>query len=302
MAVMIGGEPAMEWSDLRIFLAIARAGTLGAAARATGQTQPTMGRRLRALEAALGQTLVQRTSEGLVLTDEGEAVRRHAERMEDEALALQRRIAGDETSLDGLLRVSSSDWFGSCMLAPLIAEFGRQHPRVVVELLTDARLYSLSRREADLVFRIRRFDEAEAVSRKLLHIPYALYGRRDTAVPAAGDGSGTRLITMNVDFEDMPDVAWLKRMLPRADIAFRSNNRAVQAEFCVAGGGLAVLPCPLAAGLPDLVPIDLGQPPPGRDTYVGYHRDLGRLPRLRALLDLVVARLSPAGARPPTPH
>src|SRR5215510_4311859 len=95
----------MEWSDLRIFLAIAREGTLGAAARKIGQTQPTMGRRLRTLEVALRQTLFQRTADGFVLTDEGTAVLRHAERIEAEAVALERHVSGAKTQLDGLLRV-----------------------------------------------------------------------------------------------------------------------------------------------------------------------------------------------------
>src|ERR1700678_568644 len=98
----------MEWGDLRIFLAIAREGTLGAAARKLGQTQPTMGRRLRALEAAVGLTLFQRTGDGFVLTDEGSAVLSHAERMEEDALALQRQLAGHSEQLEGLLRLSSS--------------------------------------------------------------------------------------------------------------------------------------------------------------------------------------------------
>jgi DNA-binding transcriptional LysR family regulator len=137
----------MDWSDLRIFLAIAREGTLGAAARKIGQSQPTMGRRLRALEQSLGQTLFQRTTDGFVLTDEGTAVLRHAERIEEEAVALERRASGAETQLDSLLRLSSSDWFGTVMLSAVIAAFGKRHPKVIVELLTDARLYSLPRRE-----------------------------------------------------------------------------------------------------------------------------------------------------------
>jgi DNA-binding transcriptional LysR family regulator len=83
----------LEWGDLRVFLAIAREGTLGAAARQLGQTQPTMGRRLRALEAAVGQTLFQRTGEGFVLTSEGTSVLGHAERVEEEVLAFQRQLA-----------------------------------------------------------------------------------------------------------------------------------------------------------------------------------------------------------------
>src|ERR1700761_6876879 len=114
---------AMEWSDLRIFLAIAREGTLGAAARTLGQTQPTMGRRLRALETTLGQTLFQRTSDGFVLTEEGTVVWRHAERMEQEVLGFQRELAGQQQELDGLLRITPSDWVGTPGLAPVAAEF-----------------------------------------------------------------------------------------------------------------------------------------------------------------------------------
>ena len=106
----------LEWSDLPVFLAIAREGTLGAAARRLGQSQPTMGRRLRALEEATGSALFQRTADGFVLTDEGVLMLRHAERIEEEALALERRASGAETQLDGLLRLSSSDWFGTVML------------------------------------------------------------------------------------------------------------------------------------------------------------------------------------------
>jgi DNA-binding transcriptional LysR family regulator len=282
----------MDWSDLRIFLAIAREGTLGAAARKIGQTQPTMGRRLRALEQALGQTLFQRTADGFVLTDEGTAVLAHAERIEEEAIALQRHATGAETQLDGTLRLSSSDWFGTVMLSPVIATFGKRHPRVSVELLTDARLYSLPRREADLVFRIKPFSEPEVISRKLLHIPYALYGKKGSKPPRPGDGSGVRVVTMNAEFADMPDAVWLKRTLPHADIASRSNNRQVQAELCASGGGLAVLPRPLGDCDRRLVALDIGASPPGRDTYVGYHRDLKRLARLRALLDIVIERLA----------
>jgi DNA-binding transcriptional LysR family regulator len=286
----------MEWSDLRIFLAVARAGTLGAAARKVGLTQPTMGRRLRALEGAVGHALFQRTADGFVLTDEGNAVMQHAERIEEETLAIERRLAGEEARLEGLVRVSSSDWFGTHMLAPVLAELGKRHPSVTVELLTDARLYSLSRREADLAFRIKRFDEPEVISRRLMHMSYALYGRRATKSPRLGDGSGVRVVTMDTAFAEMPDARWLARVLPRATVAFRSNNREVQARLCASGAGLAVLPRPLGDATPGLVAIDLGEAPPGRDTFVGYHRDLRRLTRLRALLDLVFERIGDASS------
>jgi len=286
-------EMAVEWSDLRVFLAIAREGTLGAAARKLAQSQPTMGRRLRELERSLGQKLFQRTNEGFVLTDEGSAVLVHAERIEEEVNALQRQLSGRDQELDGVLRVSSSDWFGAHMLTPILSEFAQLHPRVIVELLTDARLYSLPRREADMVFRIRSFEETEVISRRLMHIAYAVYARADSDfAPKPGNGTGTPVITMDTAFGGMPDAAWLKKVLPNAHVVSRSNNRDVQARMCAQGVGVAVLPRPLGDSVANLRLIDLGEPPPGRDTYVGYHRDLKRLARLRALLDLVIDRLA----------
>jgi len=287
------GEVAVEWSDLQVFLAVARDGTLGAAGRRLKQSQPTMGRRLKALEAAVGQKLFQRTSGGFVLTAEGAAVVSHAEQIEEEALAFERRLRGQDQGLQGSLRVSCSDWFGLHLLAPVVAEFATLQPRVVIELLTDARLYSLARREADLVFRITPFDEADVIARRLTHIRYGAYLKKGLAAPRAGDGAGTDLITMDTAFGGMPDAIWLTRMLPQARIAVRSNNRDVQARLCALGRGVAVLPRPLGDAIPEITPIDLGEPPPGRETFVGYHRDLKRLARLRALLDLVVERIGP---------
>lgn len=136
------------------------------------------------------------------------------------------------------------------------------------------------------------FDEPDVVSRKLLHMPYGVYAAVDHPVPRAGDGTGVGLITMDTAFSAMPDVAWLQRMLPNARVAFRSNARAVQARMCARGAGIAVLPRPLGDAVGGLRRIDLGEPPPARETWLGYHRDLRRLARLRALLDLVVERLA----------
>ncbi|ODV41983.1 LysR family transcriptional regulator [Cupriavidus sp. UYMMa02A] len=278
----------MEWSDVRIFLAIARAGTLGAAARMVGLTQPTMGRRLRALEASVGHMLFHRTSDGFVLTEEGNAVLAYAERMEEEALGLARALAGTDTALTGLLRVTSSDWFGIHVLTPVFARFLAQHPRVSLELVTDSRQYSLARREADLAFRITPFEEPDVIQRKLMHMDYALYGHVDLEPPHAGNGEGIALISMDSAFGALPDVAWTARMLPRAGTAFRSNNRGVQARMCAEGGGFAVLPCPLGDATLGLRRIDLGEPPPGRDVWIGCHRDLRRLARLQALMAITV--------------
>lgn len=284
----------MDWDDIKVFLAVARAGSLGGAARALGQTQPTMGRRLTAFEARLGQPLFQRGRAGFLPTALGEQVLAHAERMEEEALGFERRLAGQGDALEGLIRVSSSDWFGLHVLAPVFAGFGRLHPRVCIELITDARLYSLARREADLVFRIRPFEDAEVVQRRLLTLDYALYGAIGLPAPAWGDGSGLGLVTMDTAFAEMPDVQWLQRVLPNARPAMRSNNREVQAALAAAGCGWTVLPRRLGDAHPGLQRADHpSELPPSREVYVGYHRDLRRLGRLQRLLAHVVAELAP---------
>jgi len=287
----------MEWSDVKVFLAIARAGTLGGAARQVGLTQPTMGRRLRALEDALGQRLFQRGSAGFVLSEEGQAMLPHAQRIEDEALAIERRLAGGEVALSGLLRISSSDWFGVHLLAPWCAEFMALHPDVAIELVTDTRLFSLARREADLVFRIAPFREAEVVQRRFMHLDYALYAARGRRGALPRRGKGLRLVTMDAAFEDMPDVAWLKRAFPEAHAVFGSNSREAQARLCAAGAGVAVLPRVLADTMPGLRRIERADPPPGREVWVGYHPDLRNTGRLRAFLDHAVERAGQHAAR-----
>ena len=282
----------MEWSDVRIFLAIARARSLNGAARLTGQSQPTMGRRLRALERSVGNALFQRGAEGFVLTDEGALLLAHAERMEEESLAFERELAGQAQELDGQLRVSSSDWFGVHMLTPVLAEFAKAHPRVTIELVTDARLLNLVRREADLAFRIQPFAEPDVVQRRLMTVPYGLYAAKGRARPLARDGRGCALITLDAAYRDFPDARWLKQMLPGAHVAFTSNSREAQARMCVEGVGLAVLPRPLGDAIAGLRRVKVETPPPGRDVWVGFHRDLRQLRRLRALVDLCVERLA----------
>ena len=88
-----------------------------------------------------------------------------------------------------------------------------------------------------MVFRIKPFDEPEVISRRLMHIPYALYGLAGTDSPRLGDGAGARVISMDTGFSGMPDAVWLERMLPNATVAYRSNNREVQARLCANGAG-----------------------------------------------------------------
>jgi molybdate transport repressor ModE-like protein len=163
-----------DWDDYRVFLAIARHGTLSEAARQLGVSQPTMGRRLQALEAALAHPLFQRTADGYVLTGEGQAVLAHIEQMEEQATAVERKLAG-ESELEGLVRVSTVEWFGAHVLAPVFAGVRTAHPGLVIELITETRLVSLARRDADLVFRFRAFEEMDVVQKRAVDLDFGVY-------------------------------------------------------------------------------------------------------------------------------
>ena len=252
-----------------------------------------MGRRLKALERDVGHALFQRGAEGFVLTDEGAALLAHAERMEEESIAFERELAGQGQQLDGQLRVSSSDWFGVHLLTPVFAEFVKANPRVTIELVTDARLFNLARREADLAFRIQPFAEPDVIQRRLMTIPYGLYAAKGRTRPLADGRRGLRADHAGRRLPRLPRRALAQQTLPKAHVAFTSNSREAQARMCAEGVGLAVLPRPLGDSYRRACGgLKMDTPPPGRDVWVGFHRDLRRLRRLRALVDLAVERLA----------
>jgi DNA-binding transcriptional LysR family regulator len=281
----------INWDDLRLFLEIARAGTLTAAAARLDLSQPTAGRRLRALEKAVGAPLFQRTPSGHRLTDEGEAMLAHAENMEGDAIALERKLMGGAGRLEGMLRLSTSDWFANTVLAAPLAGFALDHPAMTVELVVDWRMSDLQRREADLVFRFVPFNSSEVVQRKFTHVRYGLYAHADYlarhGAPRTDDGGkGHRLIGLNSALDNAADVQWLGRQYPEARMVLRSNSREWQGRTCAGGAGLAVLPRVIGDALP--VEMIANAEPPGRDIWLGYHTDLRRLRRLRALVDHLV--------------
>ncbi|OQP30703.1 LysR family transcriptional regulator [Pantoea latae] len=276
----------MEWSDVRIFLAVIRKGSFGEAARTLGVSHPTVGRRIKALENEAQQALFRRTRDGLVLTDAGDAILNLAESMENSALALERRLAGNHDRLEGILRISSAEWFATTVLAPVLSELTRRHPAIVPEVIASYRLLSLSRRDADVAFRIVPFTEPDIVQRRLMSIAYGLYGTSATAQAMQNDPASVGLILMNTAQSHFPDVAWLLDRFPQSPRVFTSTSRAVQAQMCLRGMGVAVLPQPLGDTLPGLQRIQTAEPPPSRDIWVGYHQDLRHMDRLRAMLDI----------------
>ncbi|EWY36179.1 LysR family transcriptional regulator [Skermanella stibiiresistens SB22] len=190
------------------------------------------------------------------------------------------------------MRIFSACWFGAYVLPPIVADYSRVHPRVDVEILTGTRLFSLAQREADVAFRIVPFDTSDVVQRKLIRLNYGVYVASDGLYPAYRDGAGFRLITHDTSTGKFPDIDWLMEAFPNARPVLRSNNRNVQARMCRQGGGIAVLPQVVGDQVAGLRRRALPSEPPGRDIWMGYHRDLKHLQRLRAFIATVTVHIS----------
>jgi DNA-binding transcriptional LysR family regulator len=283
----------LPWDDLQSFLAIARLGTLSAAARSLGVMQTTMGRRLAGMEARAGARLLARTPSGYVLTPAGEAILGNVERIEAEALAVERRITGRDIRLEGAVRVTTVEILAVELLTPAFARLAQEHPGIVLEVATDARSLNLSRREADIALRLARLTQNDLAVRRVGSLGFGIYasaayldrhGMPDFVGGAPGHGTILNLA------EDMglPEMTWFSDMTREAQPAVRHNNRYGQRAAAEAGMGLAVLSRFMgdATGLTRLAtPV----PPPVREILLAVHNDIRHTPRIRAVTDTIAA-------------
>ena len=290
----------LEWNDIRVFLAIVRHGSLTAAARSLSVTQPTMGRRLDVLHERLGVRLFERTPTGAVITQLGAALVAEAERMEAAALDIERRLAGRNTGLGGLVQVTCVEWFGVHVLAQIIARFSRQHPGIIVQLLPDGRSLNLARHDADIALRFAEFDHDAVVQRQVAEIGYGLYASpaylEQHGEPDYEAGCpGHALITMPEANAHLADARWLQQVAPEARIAFRTGSRDAQIHTALAGVGLVALPRYLGDGVTGLCRLQPTLSPPIREVWLGYHEDLRDTPRVRAVAAFLAEELKRFG-------
>lgn len=288
----------MDWDDLHTFLAITRTRTLSGAARTLGVRQSTMSRRLAALEARAGAHLLQRTPGGYELTPLGESVLGNAERMEAEALAVERAVVGRDAALTGVVRITTIDTLASLLLPVAIAELRARHPGITVEIVVDSRSLSLSRREADIALRMIRFEGNQLVARQVGHLRVALYASQDYLAahgPLNSDGAGHAIISTLEDQSHLPEARWLDNRFPQAQVALRSNSRDVHGNAVRAGLGLALLSTLLAGAIPGLVEQVPSSEIPVRPVWLGVHEDLRHMPRIRVVIDSIVGAMQRAG-------
>lgn len=274
----------MDWDDLRYFIALARAGSLSAAARRVRAEHSTVARRVAGLEASLGLRLFDRLPRGYALTPEGEQVAALAERLEEDVLAIERLVHGREGSLSGSVRISAPPVFASHFLAPRLAPLRARHPGLLLELVGASQAVSLTRREADLAIRLARPEEGSLVARRLGEMAYGLYGAAEYV--AARPPADRDYLGYDESLEHVPQQRWLLGLAKGRPLALRTNDLATLHAAARAGLGLAALPRFLGDADPALVRLPAGNAEAAtRGIWLLVHADLRRSARIRAVMD-----------------
>lgn len=278
-----------DWDDLRTFLTISRYGNLSAAARALGVTQTTMGRRLQALHDRSGAKLLDRTPSGFVLTPTGERILATVERIEADALSVERAITGEDVRFEGEVRITSVELIAANFILPSLCDFSRRYPGITIEVDVETRSLSLSRREADIAIRMAPFEQHEAVVRRAAELSFGLYASpayldRHGAADWPNGAPGHRLITLQQTLLHSPEAKRLAAVASAATVAVRTNSREGQLRAVQAGLGIACLPRFLGDDT-SLVLLPAAGEEPRRQIWIGVHRDTRHTPRIRAALD-----------------
>jgi DNA-binding transcriptional LysR family regulator len=285
-------QVAMDWSNLRYFLALARSGSLSSASKVLGTDHTTVARRVQALEKELGLQLVDRRARAYGLTPSGQRICELAARVETAIGDVERFAQSVTRTPQGPVRISGPPGLINHWLAPQLSTLQAQFPALRIALVGEAREASLSRREADLALRLFRPREEALVARRLTKVTYGLYGAKDYL-------SGR--LAKDLDFlghdeseDHLPQHKWLKTIAGDRGFALRANDLSALLGAVRAGLGLAVLPQALARDDKTLRQVPTSIPAPSRDLWLVFHRDVRGVPAIRAVIDHLAAILGGA--------
>ena len=277
---------AMDWDDVRVFLAVVREGSMRAAGRALGLSQPTIARRLAAFEATFGgPTLFDRLPEGLHLNAAGEQLVPAAEGIESEVLALERRRAAASPVLSGTVRVSTGECAAGFLARCLSGQTTTALPSgITLELVDELRqAANLVRRQADMALRHEPPEGGDFYISKAGTFACAVYRRR-------GADAGA-WVTYTEDQAHYAPARWVQGQLEETGkpVALRASSMLMHLEAIGAGTGRGVLPCYIGDGHPLLERLT----PPIQEIAAEYwiivHRDLRRSACVRSVIDWVKA-------------
>ncbi|WP_298956850.1 LysR family transcriptional regulator [uncultured Methylobacterium sp.] len=288
-------EPeAGNWDDYRFALAVFRAGTVSAAARQLGVDHATVIRRIERLERGLGEALFQRRASGYVPTEAGHHVAATADAVESAIINGQGLVARAAARLTGTVRIGAPDGFGSSFLAPRLGSLVERHPELDIQLVATARLFSLSKREADIAIGLSLPQEGRIVGRKLTDYHLKLYAApgylaRSPPITARRDLERHRFIGYIEELLYSPELDYLQQVAPGTGARLRSANLNAQLQAAVAGLGLAVLPCFMAARRADLTCVLPDEITLMRGFWLMMHADSRDLARIRAVVEHIYA-------------
>ena len=282
----------MDWDDLKFVLALNRTGTLVGAGRLLNVNTSTVGRRIVALEKALGTRLYQRRAGGYHATPAARRVVACAEEMELQANALERQLAGSDARLEGNVRITALDNFLDRLVVPALPAFLGTHPGLELTLESDLRLFELARGEADIAVRTSEPDQPEMVVRRLGPLATAFYQACGAMWTDDLPLIGLPDMPANAHFND-----YLLKQVPKGRIVARANTESRMTELVRLGIGIGYIDCfvgELDPGLERLPGLGLSE----STLYAVLHVEMRRSPRVRAVLDFLTELVSTAPMLP----
>ena len=297
------GSP--DWDLYRTFLAVLDAGSLSGAARALGIAQPTVGRHIEALEAALGgDPLFTRSPGGLRPTEAALALQPHAQAMALAAEALLRTVSGPSEAVSGTVRVTASEIMGGEVLPAILTDFHEQHPGVTIELALSNRQEELLLRETDIAVRMVRPTQDALLARRIGSVGVGLFAHRRYlqrhGEPRSLDEAGHVAVGFDRDPSVARAIRALNLPLDRDFFDFRSDSDLAQLAALRAGFGIGGCMYGLARRDPNLVHV---LPGVGfeMEMWVVMHEDLKSSRRMRLMFDHLVEALSAYAATSQAP-
>lgn len=282
----------MDWTLVRSFLAVARLGSLSAAARATGLTQPTIGRHVELLEQGLELALFSRSNAGLIPTEAAKTLIPHAEAMETAMAALVRasEAGGDALAPEGTVRITSSEMMGLMAIPPILRKLRFTYPKIVFELSLNNRSDDLLRRAADIAVRMVRPRQDGLVARKigdvvLRFFAHKSYIERFGAPESLEDLKRFHLVGFDRDDHSARSVVAGSVPVSRDMFAFRCDNEAAQLAALKAGLGIGLVQSAIARLDPELVAILPNDVAFKLECWLAVHEDQKNQPAIRATFD-----------------
>lgn len=280
------------WDDLRVFLAVARTGSLSGAAKALGVNHSTVFRRINAFENALGVRLFERLPTGYALSVAGEEMQASAARVEREIERVDLRITGQDLKLEGTLVVTTTDTIIENFLAPHLLAFRRAYPGIRLDLVIDNQNINLSKRQADIAVRPTRNPPESLVGRRIAGIAFAPYAAKSYMKDRTPDLGALDWLAVDESLAHLSAAKWFRDTLPDATVVLRANSLLGLLHTCAAGLGAATLGCFMGDTHKNLVRLADPIPDAATALWLLTHEDLRHTGRVRAFMDFMATSLA----------